>query len=282
LVAYSPRGNNLIGDGPNDTLPQSIGSISITNVGSFTFDPKEVMSVRPDIFQAGYFSIFDILVHLDNLSEIDLTYHFDQEMNTHVIEDLNGRSHWWYSAFYSGGWAETSIFRMDHYPYKDKMSLQIVSISETTLESYYEVYREEVQRKMSNNKQIIIPSVILRKYGSKLVFENVKVTPHNLRNDTFQNGTITAIDVIQSLGDQGEINYTLQWYEKIGSAEVVKSYWVESINSWNASGSCGFVYEAGPLLFSGFRGNHIHIPSDWRVLNSPEYVEFYWIELGPC
>jgi hypothetical protein len=25
------------------------------------------------------------------------------------------------------------------------------------------------------------------------------------------------------------------------------------------------------------RDNHIHLPADTRVLNAPEYVEFFWI-----
>ncbi len=30
-------------------------------------------------------------------------------------------------------------------------------------------------------------------------------------------------------------------------------------------------------IVKGFRGNHIHLPSDTRIINSPEYVLYYWI-----
>ncbi len=85
------------------------------------------------------------------------------------------------------------------------------------------------------------------------------------------------MDVILSLGDQGKIEYGLQWYESIGRAGIVKNYWVEKINDDEAHGRCGFVYESGDEDVRGFLGNHIHLPSDTRVLNSPEYVLYFWI-----
>ena len=103
------------------------------------------------------------------------------------------------------------------------------------------------------------------------------MTPHNLRNDTFQPGVLTAIDVIMSLGDMGLINYTLQWYDEVGAARVVKNFWVESINEDATTGTCGFVYDTGSLEFYGFLGNHIHLPADVLVLNSPEYMRWFWI-----
>jgi hypothetical protein len=105
----------------------------------------------------------------------------------------------------------------------------------------------------------------------------VNATSHNLRNDTFQNGVITALDVIMSMGDQGLITYSLKWYDSIGTADVVRSYWVHMLVGRKASGTCGWVYESGSYDFYGFVGNHIHLPSDVRVLTSPEYNYWFWI-----
>jgi len=110
-----------------------------------------------------------------------------------------------------------------------------------------------------------------------LEFEDVEVKANNLRSDMFRNGTITAIDVIQTLGEEKLIDYELKWYEEIGTARIVKNYWVEGINGDTHSGRCGFVYEAGDTRFTGFSGNHIHLPSDIRVINSPEYLHYFWI-----
>jgi len=124
---------------------------------------------------------------------------------------------------------------------------------------------------------VIIPEVIIRSPSQSLTFEDVRVEPHHLRNDLFKEGYITAIDVILSLGEDNKISYDLQWYESIGTAEIVKNYFVERINQDQARGRCGFVYEAGSHQFRGFRGNHIHIPSDIRgMLPCPSYESLKW------
>ena len=251
--------------------------ITIDTIGEFTFNPEAIETARKDILREGHFSIFDILVYLDSNGDIDLEYHFDKTMNTHVIDSINGKGNWWYMAYYDGGWPENNVFRMDHYPYKDKMYIRILEEDKPTIDRIYEVFIEEIQRKEKNGGKIVIPTVIIRGPKTDLRFTNVTVTPHNLRNDTFQDGVITAIDVILSLGDGQKLSYDLQWFDSIGSAGVVRSYWVSRINGDVMHDRCGFVYEAGSLSYQGFRGNHIHIPSDFRAINSPEYEEWFWI-----
>ncbi len=269
--------NIIIGD-ITETEPVREGMIRIAGIDDFRFNPSEISTIRDDFFNEGHFSIFDILVDLDRTGEIDMEYYFDEEMNTYVIGSINGIEDWWYMAYYDGGWAERNVFRMDHYPYKDKMVINIIGARPGEVESYYEVFREEVARKNSNQGEIIIPQVILRGPNiGDLIFEDVKVEAHNLRNDMLKEGTITAIDTILTLGQEGLIDYELFWYESIGTAEIVKNYFVNRINDDAAAGRCGFVYEAGSIDFHGFRGNHIHIPSDIRIINSPEYLEYYWI-----
>jgi len=251
-------------------------AIMIDGVGQFEYSSKEITSMRPDIFTEGHFSVFDILAYLDNQSKIDMNYHFDDTMNTYVIDDINGKENWWYMAYYDGGWPEDNVFRMDHYPYKDKMYIRMERESEDTLNKYHDIFRSEVERKSRDDGKVLIGSVIIRGTRDELIFHDVKVTPHNLRYDTLVNGTVTAIDVIMSLGDAGLITYELQWYNTVGTA-TVKNYFVQKINDDELEGRCGFVYEAGSYNYSGFRGNHIHIPPDIRVINSPEYVEYFWI-----
>jgi len=260
--------------GTGDDFWPSEGKITIGNLGSWNFDPNDVVTVRPDIFAENHFSLFDILVHLDDLGEIELEYHFDASKNTHVIDKINGMGNWWYWAYYNGGWQETNNFRMDHYPYKDKMTINVFREDPSRIDRIHQYFRDEVKRLEANDGKVIVPKVVLRLRSRTLTFTDVEVTAHNLRNDTFQEGVITAIDVILSLTDQGKITSKLTWYEKIGQAEIL-NYFVDGINSDIAYGTCGFVYEEGSekLRF----GNHIHIPSDYRVLNSPDYEEWFWI-----
>jgi hypothetical protein len=269
LIFYSPA-SEILGF-------TSESKVRIDAIGDFKFNPEEIQTIREDIFRPGHFSIFDILVYLDEKNSIDLEYHFDDSMNTHVIESINGKSNWWYEAYYDGGWPENNVFRMDHYPHKEKMTITLFQTSKSEINNYHRIFSEEIERLDQNNGNIIIPKVIIRGTRETQTFGNVEVTPHNLRNDVFQDGVITAMDVILTLDDNKEISAKLQWYESIGSAEVVKSYWVEEINNDKAFGRCGFVYEEGSYDYEGFRGNHIHIPSDSRILNSPQYVEYFWI-----
>jgi hypothetical protein len=241
-----------------------------------SFNPAEVDTLRPDLFKPGYFSAFDVLVHLNNQGSVELEYHFNTSMNTHIIDSLNGESNWWYRIFYDAGWPEQNAFRMDHYPWKDGAWLKFFREAPTELDAIYENFRQEVNRLTANNGTVIIPHVTIDGNTIRHEFTNVTVTPHNLRNDVFQDGVITAIDVILSLGDQGFITYQLQWYETIGTAGIVKSYWVDGIDSDIAHGRCGFVYETGAQNFRLTR-NHIHLPSDSRILNSPEYGFWFWI-----
>ncbi len=267
-----PPLNETIPDPPQNTKPVLEGSIRILQT-SFTFNPTRVLSKRPDIFNRGYFSMFDILAHLDDNEVIPMEYHFDVEMNTYVIDSLYGQSNWWYESKYEGGWSERNNFRMDHYPWKDGASLYLFIESIGTLNAYYREFREEVQRFEKNNEQTIIPEITLRGLTTQKTFTNVIITPHHLRNDMFKIGTITAIDVILSLAAQNEITYEIEWIEEIYGINI-QNYWVQGIDKDIASGRCGWVYESGYL---GLSGNHIHLPTDIRVLNSPEYVLFFWI-----
>jgi len=44
-------------------MPMGTGTVRIKDVGEFDFDASQVETLRPDIFQPGHFSLFDILSH---------------------------------------------------------------------------------------------------------------------------------------------------------------------------------------------------------------------------
>ncbi len=242
----------------------------------YNFDPQDITTLRPDLFQTGHFSMFDILAYLDSQGRIDMEYHLDTTMNTYVIDSLNGDSNWWYYAHYSGGHIEPNVYRMDHYLWKEEAYLELYQTNPTFLNTVYDTFRAEITRLANNSATVIVPQVIIDGQTFYQEFYNVTVTAHNIRNDSLKLNVITAIDVILSLGDAGLITYELQWYDSLGSATVVRSYWVESINSDSTVGRCGFTYECGDEQFRFGNGNLIHIPSDVRILNSPEYVRWFW------
>ncbi|MHA2378076.1 MAG: hypothetical protein ACXADO_07660 [Candidatus Thorarchaeota archaeon] len=269
------RNDNPVPPGP---LDGNTGDATVwVNGTSYRFNSSHVDTVRPDIFKPGSFSMFDILVNLANRGLIELEYHYNESMNTHVIDLLNGESDWWYEVTFSGGWPERNSYRMDHYPWKQGTDLVFYQEGSYFIEKVFTEFQEEVARLNGNGGQTVIPRVFISGPGVEVYAQDLLVIPHDLRNDTLQDGVITAIDVIMTLADQGLLEYELQWYDSIGDADVVRSYWVEAIDGQRSHGTCGWVYESGSWEFSGFFGNHIHLPSDVRTMNSPEYVEWFWI-----
>jgi len=259
--------------------PNTIGSINISGIGEFIFNPVDLETIRSDIFKPGHFSIFDVLVHLSKRGDLTLQYHFDDSLATHVIDSINNEERWWYAAHYSGGWRENIAFRMDTHPYKDNSYIEFFRESSEHIEGIYATFRDEVDRLRTNGGKIIIPEFTIQSPDEQWSFNDVEVTPHNVRQDALQSGVVTALDALLSLLEQDKLSQLkLTWYQSIRTADPVDSYWVEKIDvSQEATGGCGFVYETGAKVFSGFRGSHIHIPSDIRVTVSPEYAYWFWI-----
>ena len=94
----------------------------------------------------------------------------------------------------------------------------------------------------------------------RLRFEDVRVTAHGVRSDLWQPGTITALDILLSLGEQEMLSRIgLQWYSSIAGANPVDTHFVELIEAEGfraeASGGCGFVYKVGETDSFGFDGD---------------------------
>ena len=262
-------------------LPTGEGEVRIDGLGTFSFDAGQVVTVRPDVFQPSHFSLFDILVHLHDRGDIALDYHFDKEMSTYVIDAINDQGPWWYDAYYSHGWSELNVFRMDSYPYKNGTRFRLFPEREQRVEAIHLTFRDEVERLARNGGQIVIPDLVIDSPYGNWGFQDVVVTSHDIRTDVLQPGVVTALDALLSLAEQGELrNLKLTWYERIAGADPVDSYWLEQVDEAVAVGGCGFVYETGPRAFPGFRGSHIHIPADVRATVSPEYALWFWICLG--
>jgi len=251
-------------------LPLGLGNPEIEISGTiYRFDPSEVDSVRPDLFQNGSFSVFDILIYLNSTGEISLNAHFNVSMDTYVIDSINGAiDYWWYRIYYSGGSTEKNVDRIDHYPWKPGSVIKLYPESESYINDAYSLFEEEIARFAYNNNSIIIPTVIIIGHSFSEEFYNVTVVPHNLRNETFKNDIITALDVIMTLGDLGNITYELTWFESFRGASYVHSYFVSKINSDETIGRCGFLYDVSESF--------IFLSADERILKSPESVRFYW------
>jgi len=251
-------------------LPPGIGNPEI-NIGGeiYKFNPDEIETARQVLFQDGSFSVFDILLHLDSKGELSLNYHFNVSMDTYVIDSINGNNdYWWYYIYYSGGHLEKNVVRMDHYPWKPGADIRLYHETKSYINAAFLLFTEEVSRYSYNNNSIIIPLITIIGYSFNLIFYNLTVNASNLRSETFQNGVITAMDVLMTLGELGKITFELRWVGRMGSASYVHSFFVTKINSDQNSGRCGFLYSVSDSF--------IFLSADERILTSPESVSFFW------
>ncbi len=269
-------------DAPTARIASQEGTVDIEGLGSFAFNPSEVTALRPDMFWHGHFSLFDVVAHLADEGWFTMSYHYDSRLDTYVIEEVDGEMNWWYRAHYAGGWYDINAFRMDMYPYKDGTRIRLLRQDEDYLGRIYNSFADEVARKSINLGRVVVPEV---RIGTN-VFTDVPVSCHDVRADLLQPGTITALDVLLSLADQKKLNQVkLTWYAGVSDDAPVDSFLVEQIDDGDglfddeASPESGrWLYEAGAREFPGFQGSHISIPSDVRILVSPDYVSWYWLD----
>jgi hypothetical protein len=270
--------------------PSARIEVEIRGIGTFSVDPSEVKALRPDVFQPGHLSVFDLVAHLAERGTIQATYRFDPAMNTHIIESLNGRVGWWYDAHYPGGKFERTTVRMDHYPVKDGMKILLYLEQPDRLAAIYTSFQEEVTRLAANQGRVVIPKVTIRGPRRSLTFRDVPVTSHDVRSDVFRPGVVTALDVLLSLGELGHLSrLRLTWRTRVGETEPVENYFVDLIAgsdfSAEAVSPCAFVYDVGADILTKFKLPHrhvagqIHFPPDLHVLVSPEHVQ--WVLVCP-
>lgn len=268
--------------------PTAQGSVEIRGTGTLEFDPSQIQSLRSDVFQSGHFSVFDVLVHLADQESIELEYEFDESADTYVIKTLNGLEGWWYDAHYAGGSFNRTVVRMDHYPVKDGMDILFYLEDPERLTAIHKTFREEVNRRRENGNQVIIPTVTIRSPQVSLTFDEVVVTAHNVREDLFQPGVTTVLDVLLSLGEQEKLSsLKLTWHDRAEDTDPIDNYFVDHIVGENFSpavtGSCIFTHQIGSKALKDYlapntcEGSHIHLTADVEVIASPEYVEWVWV-----
>jgi hypothetical protein len=269
------------------------GAISIERLLEKTYvDLSKIKTLRSDIFKEGYFSVFDVLVNVCKENDIDIKYHFDSELRTYIIDSIEGEKNWWYGAHYNGRVGDVSkapleepVHRMDFFPYKDWMNIEVYPVSEKRIDDIFSAFKAENKRLKSNNGKVIVPEVTLKTPDQDLRFDDIEVKSHGLRNDVFQQNIMTGTDIMLSLVDKGDLNCDLLWRETYGTA-LIQGYYFVQFNDEKAYGRAGFTYSLGEKRkYTKSRGgrfgnNNIHMTSDIRVIVSPEYMQWRWTDLS--
>ncbi len=262
--------------------------VEIRGVGNFAvdLDSTALSPLRPDVFQAGFISVFDVLARLAMEGKIQLKYRDDVELGTYMIESLNNRSGWWYDVQYLDETgrviaAERPTSRMDHFPVRGNMQIRLYLEQPERLNAIYQSFRAEASRNVGQDERLLISQVVIDGPRGRLVFEDVEVRPHNVRSDLFRPGVITALDILLSLGEEGKIEeLTVRWD---GNGYVLESI-VAGGFSWGPVPSCVFLHQVvATKVILPFQEEHqhlgslIHLTPDLDVLVSPELVRWKWL-----
>ncbi len=214
---------------PENTLPNvnRKGRISVEGfLTDIPVDPCQVKSLRPDIFNEGYFSLFDCLVHVCREHNIEIKFHFDRQLRTHLIDSIGKKKNWWYAAIYHGGGRpEEPVHRMDTHPYKDWMRIEVYQVSKERIDRIYSAFGAEAGRLRSNKDKVIIPEVLIQTPNQNLKFTNVQVKAHGIRSDMFKGDVITAADIMLSLAKKGKLSLDLLWRGQFGRALIQGYYY---------------------------------------------------------
>ncbi len=269
-------------------IPSAEGTVDIRGLGSLTYDPAEVRTLRPDLFADGHFSVFDVLVHLAERGDIALEYVWSDAAATREIVSLNGLSGWWYDAAYAGGEFERPVVRMDHFPVKDGMRIRLYLEQPNRLAAIEQSFREEVERRAANGGVVIVPEVTLRGPRWTLVAHDVVVEPTGARSDVFSPDVVTVLDVLLALGRDGAISSVkLVWHDRLDDADPVDSFMVHALFAGAyeapATEGCMFAHQTGSGVIEGFLvphdhgTSHVYLSADLEALVSPEYVRWTWV-----
>lgn len=86
-------------------------------------------------------------------------------------------------------------------------------------------WEKEQQFLADNNGKYIVPKITIvdKDLVPHTILENLEVKAHNLRNDIFQEGVITFMDVFLSAAEQG-YDFELSWWPIMSSGAIVKNF----------------------------------------------------------
>jgi len=297
-----------------ESIPLPASFVEIMGV-QYPFEPNEynILTLRPDIFAPGWFSMFDVILAVAEKNGINIDYYYDESRKTHFITSVDGvEADYWYHFSYDAGTGSNNELRFRRaYRWDEALWRSGVSVRIVTGEDLWEIkseYLEEIEREKILGH--VIPNVSIsinpsnyqeNPSGSgritvKRTFANVEVTPHNLRatgypspySKPFQPGVITSIDVLLSLKDKGMLDVVTSVFYNHFAGHYIDSYYVvelgfPGVGTAHSSGRQGFVYTISngtPNRLTNNADRKFHMTSDISVVHAPDFCTWRWAELG--
>ena len=244
---------------------------------------KEELERR--IYHENQITFADVLLYMgETRKDFDVVYSWNDDLSTYqykVSYDKNGDGDFddegdykldpnWYSSFMidfgefrrelmyeSKG--EVLYRRLELTHVQPNSGILFIGYSEAMTKRREELHKEQADRRRAaeakyGENTIIFPHVELKpigtredyKSGETLIFENVKVTPHNMRPDIYKkDAAITLADVLLSMEEQGLVDVGFTYWGKLATGVDVQHFFLNEINGKKASGSIGYTIQNG-------------------------------------
>ena len=148
-------------------------SLSIKNIGDFTFVPEDISTMRSDVFKNGEFSIFDIVVYLDRTKQIDADYHFEETIDSYIIDSINGTDNWWYEVKNPSGMIDSRKIFMDSYKYDNKLSYELINISDDEFTQIYGAFENEKDKTNPQQQLLILSEKLIQQLSDGELSETI-------------------------------------------------------------------------------------------------------------
>lgn len=295
--------------------PATQGAAMVIGSQAYPFDPAEyeIETLRPDIFADGYFSMLDVILAVTRRQGIPVVLHWDPDCQTHFIDSVNGvGGDFWYHFSYDAGNGTQGELRYRRQIRWDELLWQPGAWVRLTLgedvPALRQAFREEIARERASGHVVSQVQISINPSNYRgnppeshritvsRSFRDVAVTAHDLRavggdslyRRPFRRGVVTAMDLLFSLQDQGEIDLVGTAYFTHLAGKVMESYRVRALGFpgeglAHASGRQGFVYSTGngtPQQLINDADGKQHVHADIHVIHAPDFARWRWIELG--
>ncbi|RTR38673.1 hypothetical protein EKG38_10865 [Shewanella canadensis] len=210
-------------------------------------------TARPDIFTEGNYSAFDIMRYVvatrDDLrfesvikpedskyDTYEYTVSFDKNQDGIFNEDdgeYYNSPDWFYAMTQHGGHAldipsrlgERFYLRSDQFWVQTGAQVRLQPFNSAMTGRRQLSWLKEQQFLAANDGKYIVPKITIvdKDRVPHTIVENLEVKAHNLRNDIFQEGVITFMDVFLSAAEQG-YDFKLSWWPILSSGAIVNNF----------------------------------------------------------
>lgn len=130
--------------------------IIIEGLGAFSFNPNTITTARSDLYKETEFSIFDVVINLDNEKLINAEYYFDESIDSYIVNSINGMQYWAYIVVDKSSEMIKTGFLTDKQEFDNSNDYILVKISKEDFQYAYGVINQNEQIEEADNELLTL------------------------------------------------------------------------------------------------------------------------------